>query len=433
MFKKLLIALFLFLVVTSPVLGVYKPVPEKGSASLKIDNFFGFPVQLTISFWNVGLPGGDDYGKGTLTVKCLIKVIGNTPCNDTSGELTFTGGPNGTFQGGGQSYTLVNGQYFDWEVKSVAGSAKYKITVENPEIFSKYDWSEYASVKSAPVTYDEKSTFANSWDETFPPNTYFDENEAVITKIYGDVEVADRAYQKNFIQQGVSALQVFLNDALFGREKKYYHWDGRGAQGGNVEISDVDLSSKWFDPFKGMPISDGNKIKTGDGRAVLEFKDGTKFILRENSQITFSKDGIYLNNGKYLFHFNKLGHKIYLLSKHAKFSITGTELGITVNPDETRLQVYEGSVLLGSITSKKIIAVNANEEVNITDTGLGEKKTLLQEQNVDINAVVNEVINNDFDKAKKLGMYIFGGLILIVIIVLVLLVKFIFGRKRTNN
>lgn len=46
-----------------------------------------------------------------------------------------------------------------------------------------------------------------------------------------------------------------------------------------------------------MQLKNGFQLKTGDGMAVVEFKDGTKFIIREGSTVTFTNSGSFLPAG----------------------------------------------------------------------------------------------------------------------------------------
>lgn len=438
--KRLLcIVLFLFIsftaffIISSPILADNLPSgikPQQGIASGRVQNavssgdHFG-ATTVKITFWNVGELGGSNYGKASVTTM-NSDLIDNIRVQETTIQGSFSGGPDGviTLEGSKAKLRLIKGA----NVEITYNGKTTLIPLENPEIFSTYDWGEITSVKSPVSPYDEKSTFANPWDETFPPDTNFDENEAVVSKIYGDVEVSDPKFQKNFIQQGVTGFKMLLNDMIFGRVRKA-HFEGDRI----VEESDFDPSSKWFDPFKGMPLSEGDKMKTGDGRAVLEFKDGTKFILRENSQITFNKNGIYLDNGKYYFMFRKLGKKIYIYSKTAKSTITGTKFEVTVNSDGTLLKVYEGSVVTGSLASKQISKVNAGEEITATDKGLDKAKALSGEKDVDMNALELEIVNKDYNDTKKLGMYIFIFIIIVSILVLVLSIGLILRRKRLKK
>lgn len=152
MFKKLFLSL-LFFIITSPVLagdlpkGV-KPEQGKASGTLGIGD-----EQLTISidFWNVGEIGGGEYGKATIDIGCTQKTIGDWKCTadeNPPGIGTFSGGPNGEITlDGDTNIQLVNGKYFKSNLEKT-----FQATVENPEIFSEYDWGGEEPVEGPNLT-----------------------------------------------------------------------------------------------------------------------------------------------------------------------------------------------------------------------------------------------------------------------------------------
>jgi len=116
---------------------------EQGVASAYVEGIItkgeeSFPAQVTINFWNVGSLANDNYGVATMTIaeqgKC--KFV----CVNTTDQGVFSGGPNGsiTFSGllNGLHVELINRGYFQIN----DGTKIYQIPVDNPEIFSKYDW-----------------------------------------------------------------------------------------------------------------------------------------------------------------------------------------------------------------------------------------------------------------------------------------------------
>ncbi len=351
-----------------------------------------------IAFWNVGqLSENPEYAKAISSGDCSKSTTRGCGVGAPV-EGTFSGGPNGVAKIGSYEYKLINGAYFELMLNGKV----YKYTVDNPAVFA--NWPGMESLK--PITYDATSQFLDPWNETFPPDTHFDENEAVISKLYGDVDVSDPANKKNIIQQGVTSFKILLNDMLFGRHPKTAHTEGDT----QVENSDSDVSNRWQTPFKGVRLTDGYMLRTGNGRAVVEFADGTKFILREHSTISFNKNGIYLDNGKFMFMFRKLGKKIYIYSKTAIYTITGTQFEMTVTPDGSTLQVYEGSVVAGSLVSKKLTSVKAGEEVTVSKTELGSKTTVSEETNRNMDAIEAEIIDAQLQRSKVYSLYILGGL-----------------------
>jgi hypothetical protein len=87
---------------------------------------------ITVTFWNVGKLGGDQY-KASITT--LYPVGNDNDCFMAGGPMVsdFEGGPNGSVAGNGDYWQmkLVNGEYFAITFSGIYAS----IPVENPEIF----------------------------------------------------------------------------------------------------------------------------------------------------------------------------------------------------------------------------------------------------------------------------------------------------------
>ena len=147
--------LILFLLITTPVWAVGWPPevkPEQGRASGTLGIGDDDKLNVTIDFWNVGVVGGGDYGKVIVDLGCTQKTIGDgwqCVADDEPPEIgTFSGGPNGEITINGEtSIQLVNGTYFKSNLDKT-----FQATVENPDIFSKYNWSGEEPVEGTNLT-----------------------------------------------------------------------------------------------------------------------------------------------------------------------------------------------------------------------------------------------------------------------------------------
>jgi hypothetical protein len=321
---------------------------------------------------------------------------------------------------------LVDGRAFELTYKGYTAS----IPVEDPTIFD--GWID-RETQEAPATYDENSAFENFWtDENSkvnPKDPYLDENEVTISRIYGDVEVSDPSVRNGIIGQEMERIRIYLDGSDPVRNNVYDA--DRATEDGHFERDTPDVTRIWVDPEKGMKMTEGFQMKTGDGRAVVEFKDGTKFILREHSQIRLEHEAIYLDNGKFIFRFVKKGKKIMIQNKRMKCNIIGTTFEIDTDDNGSTLTVYEGSVVSGSILSHELATVNAGEAQNFTNTGLGAKTRITE--NIDFDKIDNEIKIFEYDKAKQHGMFLFWGLVLgsaIAVTAVVLIIRKVIRKKK---
>ncbi|KKS98062.1 MAG: hypothetical protein UV73_C0003G0004 [Candidatus Gottesmanbacteria bacterium GW2011_GWA2_43_14] len=149
---KNLFLLFLLLINISPVLAGDLPKgvkPEQGKAwnlAPVPDSFTGEIIGDTyteLSFWNVGQLSGDPvYSKAAVSNNCAKST---TPgCGEGAPlEGTFSGGPDGVITIESYEYKLKEGKYFEF----ITGGKTFKYTIENPEIFSKYNWDGSANAE----------------------------------------------------------------------------------------------------------------------------------------------------------------------------------------------------------------------------------------------------------------------------------------------
>ena len=409
MFKKLILVILLFPLFLSPVHASDLPQgikPVQVTALSQELDIFG-KVQFVLTFWNVGqLHSDTSYHEAVLSGKCLEKgntdgwiCVAEKPENSQKG--TFSGGPDGTFTFKDKTMSLVNGI----KATITQGGQEIVFTVQNPEAFAgwKDSFTTDSTTDSQPQTYDEKtSQELKPSDDT---KGIIDNNEVLITKLIGDVNVSDPSLRR-------TGLDLYINA-----------WKVMTGQNSNPESWRT-----WIDPKKGMKLTDGFQLKTGEGRAVVEFKDGTKFIIKQNSTITFKSSEILLDTGSATFEFKKIGKKIYITDKRGKFAIVGTKFEIITDKDNTLLKVYDGKVETENLNSKNKTLVSAGEEINITDKDLGNEIALTGEKTADIEKIEKEIIVSEKSQAGKFFFSAFGILIFLIIVFITII--FLLLRKK---
>ena len=351
-------------------------------------------VQFVLTFWNVGqLSDNTLYHEAVMSGKCFDepgadgwKCVGDK--EENSGKGIFTGGPNGTFMINDRTISLKNGKT---AIYSENGQ-EIIFTVQNTDAFNGWD----------DLIFDEKTAL--------DPNTS-EKSEGMLTisdvsiiNIIGDVGVSDPSLRRGLFDQTIKAFKT-----LTGWDKDPEPWRVR------------------VDAKEGMNLKNGFQMKTGEGRAVIQFKDGTKFIMKENSTLTFNHLGFNLDTGTTIFNFHKIGKKIYVTDKRGKFSIIGTQFEVSTGKNDTLLKVYEGTVGTESLDGKDKIMVNAGEQIGITDKGLEKKSVLSGEKNIDTQAIEKEIINGEKVQA---GKFIFTQFIMIAIVILFILGMILLLNKK---
>jgi len=330
--KKYLLTLFTFFLLISP-LGIQTALaanqPTKVTAtSGPIDVFIGV-LEYTLDFWNVGSEGGSQYGTVTVYIKC-IEATGDWDCSEEDlgpVEGTFTGGPNGHFEVEGVGFDLIDGQ----KTTVYDGGYELVFTVNNPDAFK--NWGENN-------TGNDKDEYVNlpkneNWTET-PTGEMPDYSFPKINKVMGEVEISDpnkRSGMFDSIYRGWS-----------GDQEPWRAWEGGAA---------------------GQQLIKQSVIRTGTGRAILEFTDGNKIVLEENSKITINDAGFTIENGSGSFKYKKYGQKFILEARYAKFGIVGTEVSWEVNGDDVIFNVLEGKVEAESQESGQKITMNPGDRAQL--------------------------------------------------------------------
>lgn len=348
-------------------------------------------MQFKLTFWNVGqLMDNTAYHQAILSGICIEpksadgwECVGDKDENSQKG--TFSGGPNGTFTFEDKQFPLKNGK----TATVFSEGLEIVFTVQNTEGFD--GWNDQ--------TFDEKTALDPS--ASVNPEGMLERSEVSITNIIGDVGVSDPS-----VRRGLFDLTIKAFGTLTGWDKDPEPWRVR------------------VDAKNGMKLKNGFQMKTGEGRAVIQFKDGTKFIMKEYSTITFNHLGFNLDTGTTIYNFHKVGKKIYITDKRGKFSIIGTQFEISTSKDETLLKVYEGTVETEMLSGTGKTLVNAGEQTRITDKGLENKTVLVGEKTIDTQAIEKEIIAGEKTQAGKFIFIRFGALLLGVVFILGLILLF---------
>ncbi len=282
---------------------------------------------------------------------------------------------------------------------------------ESGEVLWQVTFSPEAFKAANNQTFDEYSTEDISTADGAKSD--LGEDQLTISGIYGDVTISDPSVQRGILDKSYKLLGSVFN-GLTGREDDPEPWRVR------------------VDPEKGMYLTDGFQLKTGDGRAVIQFKDGTKFIIREGSTATFSNGAFTMETGNYYYSFAKQGKKIYLKDRRAKWSIIGTQFEISTNQEESVLKVYEGTVEAESLTGGGKKIVSAGNVLDMDDSGFGGLSAMTGESPPDFAQMEKEIIDSEQSEARTYGLYMLG-ILLVVLAAVAGAVVLLFLWKRKSK
>lgn len=322
MIRLWLIGLFGFILV-SPALAISWPPevkPEQGKASWRTpvkDTYDGHILgenYTEVLFWNVGSVSNDpNHAKVSWQNDCTNSTVPGCGGGGTTWG-TFSGGPNGTLTISGYEYKLHDGKYFEAE----SGGNAFRFNVENPEIFSKYNWDSSAN--------DKKSKLEDSG--------------AAFSDLFGQVEV-----------------NIPNEDGTYDDEK----WD--------------------FAKLDGKTFPVGTHIKTSnDSGGYISFADMTTFTLKPGSEIILSspaaKDSqIKLLAGNLWINVKKMfkDGSMEIEMSQAVAGIKGTQFILEETKDKSTIKVTEGSVAFKSKTTGQVQMIGAGETLSADANGLGQK------------------------------------------------------------
>ena len=329
---SLFISFTTFFIISSPVLAVGWPPevkPEQGKASGTVGAWNDL-ITVSIEFWNVGEIGGEEYGKATVDFGCKQKMVNDWKCAaDEQPPVIgiFSGGPNGKIIidemkiiEGGDTIQLVNGNNF------TSGKAIIKAEVENPEIFSKYDWDENSNNKESQAKKESK----------------LEDSGVAFSDLFGQVEV-----------------NIPNEDGTYDEEK----WD--------------------FAKLDGKTFPVGTHIKTSENSGgYISFADMTTFTLKPGSEIILSspaaKDSqIKLLAGNLWINVKKMmkDGSMEIEMSQAVAGIKGTRFILNETGTESTIMVTEGTVNYTSKSTGRSVDVSKGESVTASSKGLSEKTT----------------------------------------------------------
>lgn len=330
--KLILTVLSLFIILTAFFVDPYflhakswppEVKPEQGKAWNKREVHDSYDGRVLgesyreITFWNVGeVSGNPAYAKAIFLADCSKSTTPGCIAGDPV-EGTFSGGPNGVIFGPGYEYKLRDGQYFELN----SGGVTTKYIVENPEIFSKYNWD-------AVVTDDKKNKLEDSG--------------AAFSDLFGQVEV-----------------NIPNEDGSYDDEK----WD--------------------FAKLDGKTFPVGTHIKTSEkSGGYISFADMTTYTLKPGTEIILSspaaKDSqVKLLAGNLWINIKKMfkDGSMEIEMSQAVAGIKGTRFVLNETGTESTIMVTDGTVEYTSKSTGKSVNVSKGESVTASSKGLSEKTT----------------------------------------------------------
>jgi len=300
--------------------------PEQGRAGWKTpvtDSYDGRVLgerYTEITFWNVGTMSKDPtYAKASLTNDCTKSTVPGCSGGGTV-EGTFSGGPNGIMTISGYEYKLHDGQYFE----TSSGGNTFKFNVDNPEIFSKYNWDENSNSKESQTKKESK----------------LEDSGVALSDLFGQVEV-----------------NIPNEDGTYDEEK----WD--------------------FAKLDGKTFPVGTHIKTSENSGgYISFADMTTFTLKPGSEIILSspaaKDSqVKLLAGNLWINVKKMlkDGSMEIEMSQAVAGIKGTRFVLNETGTESTIMVTEGTVKYTSKSTGKSTDVSKGESITASAKGLSEK------------------------------------------------------------
>lgn len=301
--------------------------PEQGRAGWKTpvtDSYDGRVLgerYTEVVFWNVGERSKDPtHAKAFMRNDCAKSTVPGCGGGGTV-EGTFSGGPNGIMTISGYEYKLHDGQYFE----TGSGGNTFKFDVENPEIFSKYNWE---------------------WDTASPESpteeTKLEDSGVAFSDLFGQVEV-----------------NIPNEDGTYDEEK----WD--------------------FAKLDGKTLPVGTHIKTSENSGgYISFADMTTFTLKPGSEIILSspaaKDSqVKLLAGNLWINVKKMfkDGSMEIEMSQAVAGIKGTRFVVSENGTESTIKVTEGTVKYTSKSTGESVDVARGESMTASAQGLSEKIT----------------------------------------------------------
>ncbi|MDP3970064.1 MAG: FecR family protein [bacterium] len=360
------------------------PEPQKVHATSQVVTIFGADIIYFIDFWNVGKLGNSNkYSQIKITAKCADdgddEFCGKLATKESIG--TFSGGPDGTFKVDDVVFKLIDGK------KTTAYDNGYTaiFTIDNPEVF-KGSWSgkdtkndiddeqneqdeESDTSKKQDIPTDKKDTAntntntatikttnttkgddAEQADEQIPHGPDF-----TIEKAIGDVQYSDPAKEASLVTMSARAIASLITI-------------------GYKDVPYGGVRREWEQPKAETTMKDNAIIRTESGRAVLKFKDGTKFILKQDSVLSITPNGIRIEKGAGYYIFPKSNNRTEVKIEYGRhhIGITGTEFSLVITDDAMAVNLVEGSLALSSDDNGETLQLEAGKSVVLSEAGISE-------------------------------------------------------------
>lgn len=229
-------------------------------------------------------------------------------------------------------------------------------------------------------------------------NQRIDHSLPIMEKVIGEVSISDSNKKTGFLE----SLNNHLN---FGE--------------GNTNINGhlVDYDRVWEEGQNGATLKEGDEIKTGNGRVILKFSDGTKFILMENTLLRKTSDGFRVEHGTVASTFWKTGNKMRLVTQHGSFMVKGTKFAVATGKQNSVIEVYEG-IVQTTQSADQTVDVTAGYSVTIDDQFITPTEQIDAQTNLkQWNDIENEITQNYTNNSSS--NYFFYPAIIIAIIVIV--------------
>lgn len=135
-------------------------------------------------------------------------------------------------------------------------------------------------------------------------------------------------------------------------------------------------------------VSVGNTINTdGQSLGLLEYTDGTKLNLAENTELKIALGGIKIKKGKTWMYFVKQKNRFVIQAPAAIMGIMGTSLMVDVNDAGiTSMSVFSGAVSMATDTSETVVkggeTAVARLDKTIAKSPISEQLTALYNKNI---------------------------------------------------
>ncbi len=290
-------------------------------------------------------------------------------------------------------------------VRQMFGSPDKEITGENNNavwIFLDRIDNEQGAILSAVFTFNSKGELIiTEWPDRKRLNT-----------LYGIPEDQDLSQEKVLIDFSMPSVSKFMGEAVIIRPKEKINI---------LEAAKNFLSFKNWNRGKelqkGEMLEINTVIKTDRGRAVIEFEDGSKFVLRENSTLKVTNGGFILDNGRVYMEYVKLGKNFILQDRRAKYGILGTVVDWQVDEQASIFKVIEGSV---DVDNGEVKILTQGQEIVITDNRKEINIIDVQKLSEEWQAFVNQPVEFKYKNIISPQLVI---LFLLTVLALVLIFK----------